>query len=302
MHLTQGEYKMKTKLTTPVLFLVFCISILQAAEIRWASDNMPDFYLSADPDAVNWELADNWFNVTNVLAGTAPYWTVPTAGDIVYIDSEANPGVVNETMPYLSSNVDNINILHLGHYFPGDSSLTLLPIPGADINITQVRLGNYIGSTGTLNIQGGTLVTNQMEIGFNSAVSSAGGNGIINMSGNSVLHMASIVFGQQNSDYDPSDPDLSGTGYIYMTEDARLIVNGDQTTILNEAISSGWIQAVHPCESLELVYNYNGTDISSTEVNVVKAVTYSDMDFNYDCIVDETDFISFVEQWLDDKN
>ncbi len=294
---------MNFKMIALLLIVVTFSCVSSAAEIRWAADNMPDFFPTAKPDGINWELADNWFNVNNVLTETPPYWTVPTVADSVYIDSQANPGVFNETMPILSSVVDNISKLHLGHNFAGQSSLDLLPVPGAYLVITETRLGHYIDSVGTLNLQGGTLATNLMQVGFNSSADNAGGSGVINMSGNCVLHTANLEFGQQNPDYDPLDPDLNGTGLITMTENARLIVNGDQTVFFNDAINDGLIQTVHPCETLVLVSNYDTEGaLVSTEINVLKASAYSDMDFNYDCIVDENDFVEFVEQWLDDKN
>ncbi len=249
------------------LLMLLISSIGFSAEIRWASTNLGAY--GASPDGTTWSLADNWLNLTIFEAGTPPFWTVPAALDLVVVDIEPITGFPNTTMPMLNVNAGQVSILDFGRYTAGASSLSLGN--GAYLNPTNfTRLGYIVDSVGTLNLSGNSMmVSNAMYIGFNVAAENAGGSGVINMSDDSILHMGAVGFGQAMADYAVNTA-YDGTGHVTLADNARFIVNGDQTTLFTTALNNNWIEPANPSDILDIVYNYDGGgNITSTEINVI---------------------------------
>jgi hypothetical protein len=221
---------------------------------------------------------------------------VPTTGDEARIDAVAL-GYPIPTMPTLNSDAGHVNILTLGWGSAGVSTLAVTG--GGAIHVDDfIRIGRLVGSNATMNIADGYVVAGTIQVGFNSIAENAGGNGTVNMSGNSIMHMNALTFGQMFPDY----PTQGGKGLVTMADNARLIVNGDQTAFFtDQVLANGWAVAANPGKSLKIVYNIDpGTSaIIWTELNVV-ACTPPEMDFNGDCIVDALDLAEFIEQWLYD--
>jgi len=261
------EYKMKTKFFLMLMVVMTVAGIASADVVYWADSLLAGY--GASPDGVNWSTADNWYNDT-VAQTTSPFWNVPTAGDDVRIDASVTAGGNTysvPTMPTLNSVVSNVSVLTLGWGSAGVSTLAVTD-GGSIIADNFIRLGRLVGSDATMNMTGGYVIAGTVQVGFNSIAENAGGNGTVNMSGNAIMHMNALNFGQMFPDY----PTQGGEGLVTMAGNARLIVNGDQTAFFtNQVLANSWAVAANPGESLEIVYNIDpGTNaIIWTELNVV---------------------------------
>jgi len=195
-----------------------------------------------DTDFAN---ADNWF--------TGGASSGPAGTDDLYIDTDYSPfgaPITTSVMPKLSSLSDNAFVIIVAPF--NDASMTITT--GGDLQVAEIaRFGGGIlmnDSTGTLNMDGGNMFSEILEVGFNweEGIDLLAGNGVVNMSGDAVLQTADLRFGQEMVDYG-----LGGTGQINMTGDAMVIVTGDQTA--ESWVGNGYIAATGAGESIDVFYN-----------------------------------------------
>lgn len=212
---------------------------------------------SAQADTLGWGAffdgdfanAGNWFE-----GGPS---TMPGMDDL-YIDSDYTPfgaGIIPAAMPTLSSLSTNAYMLIVNPFY--DASMTITA--GGELRVgllARLGQGNLMnGSTGTLNMDGGYMVSGILEIGHNlndgtNTVQSA--NGVVNMSGNAILHTANLSFGQGIAGYG-FDAAATGIGQVNMTDETLFVVNGDHTA--ESWVGDGWITAVGAGESISVFYN-----------------------------------------------
>lgn len=215
-----------------VLAAILAGGIAQADVYYWASSLLGG-------DGTTWD-GSNFYNATT--SGIGP---TPDADDHIIIDEFAL-GFPIATMPVINSNVGSVNVLTPGWGYAGTSSVTITD--GGWISVGAfARLGHAVDAVGILNMTGGYMVSATLHIGFNDVAGSAGGSGIVNLSGNAVLHCGNAGFGQQFPDYAPGTAQ-DGTGVVNMEGAARFLINGD---VGANYIADGWVQAVNAGESIQ---------------------------------------------------
>jgi len=204
----------------------------QATVFYWAGDW---FQPAGDGE---WTTAANWYDTT-IGAALAP----PGAAEHVIIDEEVASQKVGN--PTLSAAGGTINILTLGWGYAGTSTLTMTD--GASLSVAGansfMRLGHIAGSTSYLDMTGGaTLETTVLHMGLN-------GDGIVNMSGDSIIRTPDLGFASQLGG--------SGSGVINMTDNAKFRFDGDQVAGGQAAniIAQGWITAPGAGESIVASYD-----------------------------------------------
>ncbi|MEN8256017.1 MAG: hypothetical protein ABFR33_11175 [Verrucomicrobiota bacterium] len=229
--------KMMKKLL--VLAVLMAVGVVQADHFYWWGGRIGG-------DGFTWgESGTNNFHHAQLGAGAT---NLPGSADHVIIDENwTAPYPGNGSMPKISSDVGEIGWFTPGWGFAGTSGLTILD--GGSLRVPAggfARLGHIIDSVGFLDMQGGYMLADVLHVGFNSVAENTGGSGIVNLSGNAVLHVGSLGFGQGFDDY-ATGTAQDGTGEIHMSENAKLFVNGDQTitgtTNAVNWIADGWIDA-----------------------------------------------------------
>jgi len=213
--------------------------------------------------AGNWNDILNWFSDSTGTLAT----NLPTAADTVRINGTV-AGNVPPTMPIIASDVGAVEMILMAFHEAGDPSLTIND-GGLIAANTLFRMGHLLDIPSTLNMTGASwMFAGLGQIGHNEEHPATGGDGTINMSGSSVLHFGSLVFGQENADY------RGGDGVIHMSDSALLIVNGDLTVAGTNGvimadfwITNGRIDANGVADTV-IQATYNATDLR-TEFTVV---------------------------------
>ncbi len=211
----------------------------------------------------NWNDIPNWFSENTGTLAT----NLPTAADTVRINGTV-AGNIPPSMPIIESDVGSVEMILMAFHEAGDPSLTINDGGLIAVN-TLFRMGHLLDIPSTLNMTGASwMFAGLGQIGHNEAHPATGGDGTINMSGSSVLHFGSLVFGQENDDY------RGGDGVIHMSDNALLIVNGDLTVADTNGvimadfwIANGRIDANGVADTV-VQATYNATD-SRTEFVVV---------------------------------
>ncbi|MEN8255695.1 MAG: hypothetical protein ABFR33_09520, partial [Verrucomicrobiota bacterium] len=216
----------------------------QAANFMWGGGVGPG-------DGTSWNSASNWHSGA---FGNG----VPNTNDHAQLESylfTTNNQVTS--WPVLNTVASNVSVLTWGWDTTNATSLTVKH--GGTIHATALaRIGSKIDSSGTLDMTGGIVTINALEVGHNASTDvtsggPTGGSGIVNLSVNAVLHAGTLQFGQEMADYNAGDPNLDGTGQINMEGSARFIVNGDQTG--TNWIANGYIAPAIPGESIVATYD-----------------------------------------------
>jgi len=218
---------------------------------RWASTLTAGWGYS--PDGVSWSDPDNWYDpvlTTNYPAAIAT--GLPKAGDIVHIDTVLG-GFTLPDMPIINAEVAD------APYIIDLLSGQLDIVNGGSLSVAKcLTVGRAIGATGSLNMSGnGHVVAGKIHVGLNwnappQTSATSGGNGIVNMGGDSILQASNLVFGQEMLDYGVF-PENDGTGVVCMADNACLIVDGDMTG--TSWISNGWIKAGNVNEGIRAVFD-----------------------------------------------
>ena len=241
--------------------LLAVVSGAQAANMFWVGD-----YVNGNASA-DWSTVDSWWD------GAADLH-VPVASDTALLDSVIT-GIAVSHMPTVSTSIaGNPDLIFVAW---ASASAQMNVVDGGWLSAGHTRLGNAIDSVGTLNMTGGYMVSGILEVGYNlihdagdgnGPQAVAGGDGVVSMSGNSILHIGTLVFGQENIHYDAGNPLLDGEGAITMADSAWLLVNGDLVADGRAAsyVANGWISALDSGQSIDFIYN--ATD-SRTEFTVV---------------------------------
>ena len=179
-----------------------------------------------------------WLGNGNTAWTNSANWTpavVPGSNDHVIVNNDTGPATIDS---------DVGNVLYLTPAWNAGMGGTLNILDGGSLAVTTAggftRLGYLVDAKGTLNMSGGYLVSGVLHLGFNSVAQNAGGSGVVNLSGNAVLHCGNLGWGQAFPDYAPGT-DQDGTGEVHITGNARFLVNGDCTT--SNWVANGWIDA-----------------------------------------------------------
>ena len=207
-------------------------------------------------DGVSWE-ADNFYDATLGAVST----NLPGATDHVIIESSliGEPVV---TFPTVTTNVGTVSILAPAWGLNGTLNVTTNGVITAGL----ARVGHAAGVTGTINIDGnGVVVATGLEVGYNAVAAGAtGGSGIINLSENAILHVDSVLFGQESPDY-LSGPGYDGTGIIYMEDNSQFLYNGDHTA------PGGWAESAVGSNGLLVAAN-SGSVVYTYDTNTLRTV------------------------------
>ena len=204
----------------------------------------------------NWDGA-NWYNV-ETPANTG----MPVAGDSAYIDSDYTPfglPILPAAMPVISSTVSNVALFMISPFYSAQVTIADGGSIGVD-SLTRIGHGDVnagSGITATLNMTGGYMVSALIQLGYNENDGTntlAAGHGVVNMSGDAVLHAGTMSFGQEMGAYG-FDANAIGTGQINMTDSAFFLVNGDVTAEGATWVGSGMISATGAGESISYIYN-----------------------------------------------
>lgn len=190
------------------------------------------------PPGTDWTATTSWFVQETGGAATA----LPGAATHVIIDEYLYGNHIT-TMPTLSANIGAVQYLTLGWDNVGTTSMNVAD--GGNVYVSGfATLGHLPGSSGTLNMTGGALVANILNVGND-------GSGVANLSGNSLLHAGLVGFG-------------SGGGVVSMAENALFVVNGDVTG--SDLVGTGHVVALNAGESIREFYN---ADLARTEFSVI---------------------------------
>jgi len=251
---------MRKILIMATLFAVACS--VQADNLVWYADGNSGNTWGAS--------TANWLALDDNLAPVPTHF--PTAGDAVFIESDLTSlGMTG--LPVVAPVVGSTaTAAALGMaWFDASSQLTIAT--GGSLSVGGfTRLGNAIDSLATLDMTGGYMISSDLQVGYNETTNGlpsgavSGGSGVVNMSGDAILHAGILSLGQERIDYDAGNPDLDGTGVINMTDSVRFLVNGDVTVAAANWVASGWIKASGAGESI--TYGYDGVN-DRTEFNVV---------------------------------
>ncbi len=220
------------------------------------------------------------------------HWTpkgVPASTDHVIVTSTVLPS------PVISNNVGTVDILAPGWHNTGNISSLTITDGASIIANTLTRLGYEIDSQGEIIMQGGYHLSGRLELGYNDTNLTAGGSGYVLLTGNSVLHLVDLEFGQENLSYNPSDPDYDGTGLLEIRQLAQLIVNGDKTGTTGEGsdwLSSDYIIAYDDIWPVNMVYDQIN---NRTVFSVAPGLETGGTVWQGDCTGDQT-------EWMDPNN
>lgn len=234
-----------------------------AANLQW-------YGVQHGGNGIHWNSASNWVE----HGGTVPI--LPASNDLCIVDArlvwdgsdDGNDVIVRG--PCLNTDAGSIAILWMN--WRATNALCNIVNAGS-LRVTDfARVGYAIDSEGILNIDDGYMVTPILQIGYNSTNENAGGSGVINLSGNAVLHCGALGFAQASPEY-AAGTDQDGTGVIHLSGSARFLVNGDHTLAGTSNavnwITNGWIDAYN--STVEAVYATNGwtefTSASKEEIS-----------------------------------
>lgn len=245
--LKEREVKMNKFLVLAVL-LALAVGV-QAADIVWKGSAL------GSGDGTSWDDGDNW------LTG------VPLATSTTIVNGTLFGNPIT-TVPMVNSAVVAPKVVIVGRNSSGR-----LDFSGAGRMVCVAlftRLGQNVGAVGVLNMTDKSyMVTAKLQVGYNVAAESAGGSGVVSLSGNATLHAGALTFGQEMADYDAGNTALDGTGQIIMDGSALFFVNGDQTE--TGFIADGWIKALGIGDSVTARYNAAG---DYTEYSVLSGTEY----------------------------
>ena len=246
-----------------------------AANRQWVG---PHFH--GPHDGIYWSSASNWLehgvNTPGLPGSTAP--------DLAIVDTRIVWDGVDDGndlfagAPLVDTDVGTFAFLWQG--WKATNSLINV-IDGGSLAVTNyARIGYTVDSEAILNMAGGYMLANTLQIGFNSTNEAAGGSGIVNMSGYSILHCGAAGFGQENPDYGIT-PDQDGTGEVHLSGNARFLVNGDHTLAGTSNavnwITNGWIDAYN--STVDAVYTTNGwTEFTSSSREELPYLYYDGFD------------------------
>jgi len=259
-----------------LLMIIFAlVSASHAANMFWIGD-----YVNGNASA-DWSTVDSWWD------GAADFH-IPIDGDTVFLDSVIT-GIPVSHMPTLNYDAIPASGAPDFIFMAWDSASAQLDIVnGGRLNADHLRLGNAIDSLATLNMSGDAyLVTGFMEVGYNlihdyedgnGPVPAAGGDGVVNMSGSSLLHVSQLIFGQELGFYDAADPLLDGEGSIDITENAKLLINGNVVSAIADRVEDGAISAYGGADQVAYFYNEDElrTEVTAAIQDSVVAVWKTD--------------------------
>ena len=189
----------------------------QAAVVYWTGDAWTNGGTDDYADGNSWSASGVW---------PTPYGTPPLAGDSHGLITPA----VATIWPTISSAItETPDALGIGW----DSDGTLNVVDGASVVFNTVYLPAFETQVnhGTLNISGGSMVANSLQLGWGTSV------GTINQSGGT-LHLGTAAW--QN-------------GVVNLSDTAFFLIIGDQTAL--DLVGNGWIQAPVAGESVVETWN-----------------------------------------------
>lgn len=166
----------------------------------------------------------NW--LSNDFATVSAY--VPGLADIAEIHS----GAILVT-PVISSSAPDVGTLHIGSNSPEGS---LIVVDGGSINAGTLRVGQ--AATGTLTMTGGLIEGSLLNVGYNA------GTGIVDMSGNSILHYNQVDFSQ------------GASGVVNMEDNARFRVTSISGVAADALIDNGNILATNAGSGKSVEWNW----------------------------------------------
>jgi len=175
----------------------------QAAVVYWTGDAWTNGGTDDYADGNSWS-----------ASFTTPYGTPPLSADSHGLITP----IAATIWPTISSVIaETPDALGIGW----DSDGTLNVVAGASVVFNTVYLPAFETQVnhGTLNISGGAMVANSLQVGWGTSV------GTINQSGGT-LHLGAAVW--QN-------------GVVNLSDTALFLINGDQTAL--DLVGNGWIQA-----------------------------------------------------------
>lgn len=180
-------------------------------------------------------VSSEWTNPANWDVGV-----VPGLQDLALIHGTTNP-------PVIASDVGQISYLALS-WHPVDSRLTL-----NDGGKLQVRvwltMGNDSPSSSRLTLNSGSFLSASMaRLGVK-------GTAEVRLWGGT-LEVERLEFGQD------ADPNTTGTGYISIKNNGRLVLLDDRTADVQQYIANGWIYST----SGRIYYDFNETYVGRTTV------------------------------------
>jgi len=196
--------KMK-KCLTLIALLALAVGSVQADTVTWLGG------LYAGTGGGDWTAADNWLSTAS---GTYAL-TMPQPGDQVQIDGSTVYGSA-PTMPIVNSNVGSVGNLFLGITSGTAGASTLTINNGGNLTSALTGIGWQAGTTGTLDMTGGTHSTAALYLGYSGA-------GIVNLSGDALLDVTANLAMAVGA--------VGGTGSITMDGDSMFRILGDSTTL-----------------------------------------------------------------------
>ena len=166
----------------------------------------------------------NW--LSNDFATVSAY--VPGLGDIAEIHS----GAILVT-PVISSSAPDVGTLHIGSNSPEGS---LIVVDGGSINAGTLRVGQ--AAIGTLSMTGGLIEGALLNVGYN------GGTGIVDLSGNSIIH------------YNQVDFSSGASGTANMADNAKFRVTSISGAAADALIDNGNILASNAGAGKPIEWNW----------------------------------------------
>ncbi len=212
-----------------VIMLIICAGNSQAVVVYWVGDF---FGVQGDNNYAN---GNSW--TTNGHA--TPYGTPPLSTD--------SHGLITPNwttlIPTISSTIAETPVA-LGIGWDTDGTLNI--IEGASVIFNEVYLPAFDNTphAGTLNISGGNVVVNSLNIGWGTSV------GTINLSGG-VLHAGSVTW---------------NNGFVKLSGSASFLINGNQTEL--NLVSNSKITA---SEAYYIVEEFWNSADNRTEYSAVPA-------------------------------
>ena len=234
---------------------------------------------------------DDWIDVSKWKPAGQPSLA---AADTAYLNTLPSPTLYSGTA--------SARTIAVGSVIGSNSRFD---IRGGKVDATGLDVATVAGSTGTVNVYGGTdhyirylcpgfrghgtvnmydgyiRVWTQVRIGYYSTAT-----GSLNLHGG-IISAASLSMAREGG---------ASSASAIMVKDGILLLDGDKASTVQGYINNGWITAA---EGYELVLEYNGALYPDKTALYALNLQYNRADINQDGSVDVDDLAVMSSQWLD---
>jgi len=236
---------MKRQILVAIVLLLALFNVASAYEVYWIGagepGNSPPWNYGPGED-VYWSNGNNWVRWPSD-GGWLPTFGVPTAADTIYLNRPGYPILVNTGTAGVGA------VLDVGYW--ADHSLE---VTGGSIAIGgDISVG--IGGTdndGLLTVSGGLISAGgAFAVGGDNPYSGVGATGLLNMSDGAINVVGNLLIGKyaistgtvnlSGGIITAASLEMSANGLLDITGTGMVVLPGDQTSLVNDYILSGWI-------------------------------------------------------------